>query len=612
MDTTDVLDKVFEGELVDLGTITIRVVVLPRLAAVPAEDEELPDVSDNESDADDEEDPSDQKRPIDSYLESSKRGRGVVVFLVNGQRQHQLDSMLIQRDLEFKYLRNRMMVMVDVDGLSQWALSKLMNGARQSFYQGEVYDALIRRVIRTLKADPDLVRLEEAAKQAASSLRTGDKVVKDALDKLIHAHSPRGKKGAGMRLPGESNRGPDGGRLQQSIEVVAEGYAGERAEGPALRLTPETSHIRVFPDEECRLLYVLHPPSDHRIVSFHMDTTPPVPGLEVRHEEQNGDRAVVLQYPTPADESEPEYPIRRVLTATALVNGNETPRILSTRVTIGPRPDSKPREPRPAPILIDEPTVLRLVTRQPVTMIVGGSDIHLKFKWDGKDQLLNGPGATWTRRLLSTTMGERPVAVAFTQATEGRFEAVLPVPDGAAPGATLTWRVELAGPGGLTLAASFSTVVIEPLAPRQVTAQVQGGREDQEDYEIVYIERDKWTTVQCFDKDSWTGTDSGAFEEPTGERPLTLYINIDYEPLLEFLQDMTDRKLAETTIELRKNKYTTHLAYHLYQMFSSTRQKSPAATPSESSDEARMPDEAMRREIERVATTMLQLMERGS
>ncbi len=58
-------------------------------------------------------------------------------------------------DLEFKFLRDRTMVIVDLDGLSESAMSEIMQGSRQGLYQGKVYAAIKSRIIQTLKSNPD-------------------------------------------------------------------------------------------------------------------------------------------------------------------------------------------------------------------------------------------------------------------------------------------------------------------------------------------------------------------------------------------------------------------------------------------------------------------------
>src|SRR5438105_2665980 len=168
------------------GTITIRVVVLAKhMAAASA-----PRASDQEPlDAvSDELLPETDKRPTSTFLEEPKRGRQCCVFLINGQRQHAWDNQFIVRDLELKYLRNRMIVVVDCDGLKPETIAQLMQGSRHQFFEGNVYFDLESRVLATLKGDPDLRRLEEEAEDDISSLEAGDEAVKAALDQLIEAH----------------------------------------------------------------------------------------------------------------------------------------------------------------------------------------------------------------------------------------------------------------------------------------------------------------------------------------------------------------------------------------------------------------------------------------
>src|SRR5256885_207308 len=168
------------------GTITIRVVVLQKqmaAAAAPGESIQLPldAVSDEML-------PETDKRPTSTFLEEPKRGRQVCVFLINGQRQHAWDNQFIVRDLELRYLRTRMLVVVDCDGLKPEAIAELMQGSRNQFYEGHVYSALESRVIATLKGDPDLRRLEEQAEDEIANLQAGDEAVKAALDQLIESH----------------------------------------------------------------------------------------------------------------------------------------------------------------------------------------------------------------------------------------------------------------------------------------------------------------------------------------------------------------------------------------------------------------------------------------
>jgi hypothetical protein len=195
--STAQVDKLLETALTEgHGTITIRVVVLEKgMAAAPA-----PSATD-EAPADAEPDeilPETDKRPISTFLEEPKRGRQCCVFLITGQRQHAWDNQFIVRDLDLKYLRNRMIVVVDCDGLKPEATAELMLGHRLQSCEGDVYYAMKQRVLAMLKGDPDLRQLEEEAENEISSLEAGDEPVKAALDQLIdeyHAIAERPRAG---------------------------------------------------------------------------------------------------------------------------------------------------------------------------------------------------------------------------------------------------------------------------------------------------------------------------------------------------------------------------------------------------------------------------------
>ena len=90
--------------------------------------------------------PDTDKRPTATFLEEPKRGRQCCVFLINGQRQHAWDNQFVVRDLELKYLRNRMIVVVDCDGLKPEAIAHLMQGSRNQFRGHGLFCPRITRV----------------------------------------------------------------------------------------------------------------------------------------------------------------------------------------------------------------------------------------------------------------------------------------------------------------------------------------------------------------------------------------------------------------------------------------------------------------------------------
>ncbi|MCX5653587.1 MAG: hypothetical protein NTY65_02910 [Planctomycetota bacterium] len=161
------------------GAITIRVVVLEKasyqvLAEGAPADAEADEVL-----------PEQDKRPTAGYLEESKRGRQCGVFLINGQRQHAWDNQFIVRDLEMPYLRNRMIVVVDCDGMKPEIIAQLKQEQTCTFREGDAYQALKATIIRTLRADPDLSRIHDDVEDSVRKLPSASPAVLAMFESLI-------------------------------------------------------------------------------------------------------------------------------------------------------------------------------------------------------------------------------------------------------------------------------------------------------------------------------------------------------------------------------------------------------------------------------------------
>lgn len=599
------LDKSIDTALGEgYGTITIRVVVLQKgLAPAPAPGaaDEIPvDATPDEAlpDAD--------KRPTSTFLEEPKRGRQVCVFLINGQRQHAWDNQFIVRDLELKYLRLRMLVIVDCDGLKPEAIADLMQGSRNQFYDGRVYSVLEARVVATLKGDPDLRRLEEEAEDDIASLQAGDEAVKAALDQLIEAHHEAAAHvGHGHKEAGEASRqeGVEGG-LDQTQDVVIEGdtTVGTPGSEPVLALQPDVLTIRLKPDGERRVIVCSRPDAAWKgLENLALTFDPPVKELQVARSAQLTGEEVTLRFAKPDDFDDDEYPIETKLRVTAMFAGYTEPRVIERRVVITP---SRPVDPPPPKPLQDDPTFIKVTSRQPIKLLVGGPDVHVKLRWDGKDHLAVGDPPPWTFRVSCETPSVEPQTF-LTRPVEGRFELLIQSAPGLKGGEQLKFDVEATGPGK-TLSTAFLADVVEPPSARKTAMKVPGGGQRRPPYELKYLVRADWGSgdLNCFGE-AWSGLEAGSFEEPSAKSPLTIFINQDTDLLTEYRDSLIAKKLAETTIHQRVNKYTTHVAFHLYQMY--LKQKNAEKAPSEGSEVPS--DAAMRDEIQRVAHTLIRLME---
>jgi len=118
------------------------------------------------------------------------------------------------------------------------------------------------------------------------------------------------------------------------------------------------------------------------------------------------------------------------------------------------------------------------------------------------------------------------------------------------------------------------------------------------------VTKENWGEETCWDS-AWSAVEPGSFEEPSAKSPLTIFVNQDMELLATYRESLLAKKQAETTIQQRINKYTTHIAFHLYQMYE---QKKMALAQQGDGIEVPSEDQA-RDEIKRVARTLIKLME---
>jgi hypothetical protein len=587
----------------EYGTIGIRVIVLPK--KVP----KLSKETDEETPLDLEGDElylSGSASALASYLEASKGGRRCVVFLVNGQRQDFLDNLFIVQQLGFKYLRNRTMIAVDVDGLSPEALGDLMQGSRQAFFKGTVWEAIIRRIVATLKDDPDLVRLEEEAEEQISELRSGDEKVKEALDQLIDDHHDRGQHvvTGGLGAGGDSkNDDMFGFTTVKKGEVVSlvPPDQGAPADLPVLTTKPDAHSVRLKPDEE-RAINIKARPANAwaALADLAVEVEPKVPELAIKIDRQ-AERAVIkLEFIPPKGFDPDHYPIRTTLVALARFNGIKEPRRVELNVLI--KPDKMPKPPE----LRDPPTFLKISTRQPVLIKQGSTATHVRMKWDGFDSLALGDSPAWVfRARLDGSDAEQPQTT-FSSPSDGRFTLLITPRGDWSVGQHLHFKVEAIG-GTKTLASEFDAEVIakpdepeEPKPePRLLKTDVPHGSNRRPPYVLKYVKEDQWESTPCWDEESFSGDDPGCFTTPTARDPLTLIINEDMTLLKDYRKYITDKSTAEAEVTRRVNKYTSHIGYHLYQMYQ--------ASIDQSKDQDS--DVRNRAEIQRVAATLIKLME---
>ena len=238
-----------------------------------------------------------------------------------------------------------------------------------------------------------------------------------------------------------------------------------------------------------------------------------------------------------------------------------------------------------------------MTSRQPIKILVGGPDVHVKLRWDGKDDLVVGHKPTWSFRISCESPSVEPQTF-LTHPVEGRFELLIQAAVGLKGGEQVKFDVEAIGPGK-TISTSFLADVVEPPSARKISMKLPGGGQRRPPYELRYVMKKDWGEENCWGH-VWSGASAGSFDPPTAKSPLTILINQDMDLLTSYRDSLIANKNAETTIQQRINKYTAHVAFHLYQMYERTKQDTEMETLSE---------EQMDAEIQRVSHTLLKLMQ---
>jgi hypothetical protein len=604
------LDKSFSSAIGDTyGTMDVRVVVLNKRTEPVVPEVEMPlDAGEDEVFLADT-----TRSPLSGYLEDPKRGKECIVFLVNGQRQEAWDNTFIQRDLGFKYLRNRTMIIVTLDGLKPEALADIMQGSREHFYPGTVHGAIVGRLTATLRKDPDLEALEAEAERQISELRAGDSVVKAALDQLIEDHHTLGDH-TSLGAGGNGATGGDGGGFgvnrTQSVIVDPLSNRGTPTEGAYLYGDHAAEKIRLVPDEQFLLTIRAMPEGAFATIeALDVSVLPRTDGLAIEQAREPDALKTRLKFSEPEDFDPDGYPIDATLRVIARFKNMPEPRLFERKIVIAPRK----KRPDPRPItLLPVPSFLKVVSRQPVRLVRGAADTHVRLKWDGEDSLAIGNPPAWTFQCTCRTLRSLG-ATTFTRPNNGRFEVLVPTPASLSAGSVLDFDVEANGPGGAKLSVQFSGEVVDPPAAptpkKRATKVPEPAANRRPPYRLVYIKEDQFDSPLWDEDIPWTFNDPGCFHEPTEAEPLTLVINEDFAPLEEFRKSITTgpRKLDPATVERRVTRYTSHVAFHLYQMYLYSRAREEAAKRDSSIPVPGTEDK--KGEIGRVSATLLKMMQ---
>jgi hypothetical protein len=519
----------------------------------------------------------------------------------------------LSRDLPFKYLRQRTMVIVDLDGLTSKAMAEVIRGSRQGLYEGDVYYAIRDRLVSMLKKDADLDALQKDAERKYLEMDAGDEAVKNKLDQLIEGHhnastlAGEGTDGVGTVVSDSPHFITSSGKHE--VVVMGATTLGEDGSLPVLVTDPGVASIRLEQPAQTKVAVVKAQPPEvwSKLEDFTAKLEPEHKGLILQTVQSDGQSQLTVSFAEPDDMDEEEYPLNSQLLVFARFKGHAETRMLKIPVSVVKK---KGQPPPPKPLRL-EPTYLKVVSRQPIKLVPEGASVHVKLRWDGDDSLLIGSPPAWTFGAQCLSLSTFP-RMGFANRGNGRLELLLDAPGGILVGSELEFEVVATGLGR-NLVAKFKAVIVErdeedEIGPRKIGAAAPNtAGQRRPPYLLKYVDEEKWDDRGCWEDSKWTGQDSGCFQEQTTAAPLIIVLNKDMALLKAYREEMVRRKNEENTIKERMNRYYSIVGFHLYLMYLDYKRKEAAGL---ADDTIKVPTaDEMRNEISRAGTSIVRIME---
>jgi hypothetical protein len=149
-----------------------------------------------------------KRRPSEAFVNPAKP----IVLTQNGQNHAELSQLIVRKDAELPYLAQRLICHIDCNSLTPEAKRALFVSSREDARFGVVRDLIEAELVKALKSDDELRRLNEEAKQQGLRERDEDaaRKLKREVARLLRVHGlavPEEGSGPGE---GDSPKGPRG------------------------------------------------------------------------------------------------------------------------------------------------------------------------------------------------------------------------------------------------------------------------------------------------------------------------------------------------------------------------------------------------------------------
>jgi len=163
------------------------------------------------------------KKPNAAFVNPAKP----IVLSLNGQNQGEFSQVLVRKDSELPFLTQRLICHIDCNNLSPTSKRHLFVSSRESQREVKVRDLIHQELVKALKSDDELAKLNEEARQKGMHERDEDAIqeMRSEVARLLRIH---------------------GAELGQPIGGDKNGTGGTR---PARPVTPPKPHPKPVPIE---------------------------------------------------------------------------------------------------------------------------------------------------------------------------------------------------------------------------------------------------------------------------------------------------------------------------------------------------------------------------
>lgn len=142
------------------------------------------------------------KRPSAAFVNPAKP----IILTLNGQNQAELSQLLVRKNAELSYLTQRLICHVDCNSLTPNAKRDLFVSNREGARRGVVYDLIHDEVVKVLRSDDDLMRLNNEAKEMGrrEQDKTAIEQTRREVGRLLRLQGIDVGPGFGASVPGTS------------------------------------------------------------------------------------------------------------------------------------------------------------------------------------------------------------------------------------------------------------------------------------------------------------------------------------------------------------------------------------------------------------------------